>query len=111
MPKQKFPEGTQIKVTKQLDEPFIGSLPKGTYDVNDRRLKGYGSLLVKRKLAKLVTPETEDTNEAAEGFVENGEVLLAPGANEPYDRLTEFDKPADAGNPFANVANSVKKRG
>jgi hypothetical protein len=110
MPKQKFPEGTQIKVTKQLDEPFIGSLPKGTYDVNDRRLKGYGSLLVKRKLAKLVTPETEDTNEAAEGFVENGEVLLAPGANEPYDRLSDFDNPVTT-DSFQSVAKSVKGKG
>jgi hypothetical protein len=109
MPKPKFEPGTQIRITKQLDEPYIGSLPKGTYDANDPRFNGYASLLIKRKLAKLVEPETEE-DEAAEGFVENGDVLYAPPANEPYDRLTEFDKPADA-NPFANVAKSVKGKG
>lgn len=110
MPKQKFPEGTQIKVTKQLDEPYIIPTPRGTYDVNDPRFNGYASLLIKRKLAKLVELESEDTDEAAGGFVENGEILLAPDANEPYDRLSEFDKPAGT-DPFQSVAKSVKGKG
>jgi hypothetical protein len=110
MPKPKYEPGTQIKITKQLDEPYIIPTPRGTYDVNDRRFKGYGSLLVKRKLAKLVEPESADTDEAAEGFVENGEVLLAPGANEPYDRLSDFDNPVTT-DSFQSVAKSVKGKG
>jgi hypothetical protein len=110
MPKPKFEPGTQIRVSKQLDEPYIIPTPKGVYDANDPRFKGYASLLIKRKLVKLVESESEETDEAAEGFVENGEVLLAPDANEPYDRLSEFDKPAGT-DPFQSVAKSVKGKG